>query len=65
MYTDYKTTATYFIIVASFIYSIGIENIDMISVLVFPLIIMWGVLKTNSKELIKDLVDALKQKWSK
>ena len=65
MNTDYKTTTTYFIVILTFVYSVIIQNVSLVSILVFPLIIMWGILKTNSKELVRDLVDALKHKWSK
>lgn len=65
MISDYKTTLTYLIVVIGFIYSVYVENVGLVSILVVPLLIMWAILKTNSKELVKDLVDVLKQKWSK
>lgn len=65
MYTDYKTTTTYFIVILAFLYSVYIQNQALTSVIVFPMIVMWAILKTDSKELLKDLLEVLKTKWSK
>ena len=65
MYTDYKTTITYFIVVLAFCYSVYIANTELVSIVIVPMIIMWLILKTNSKELVKDVVEAIKNKWSK
>lgn len=65
MYSDYKTTTTYFIVIIAFIYAVSQANVDLVSIIIVPMIIMWLVLKTNSKELIKDIVEAIKTKWSK
>lgn len=65
MHSDYKTTSTYFVVIIAFMYSVYIENQGLVSVIVFPLVVMWAILKTNSKELLKELVEVLKTKWSK
>lgn len=56
MYTDYKTTITYFIVIIAFVYSVYIENTALVSLIIIPMIIMWAVLKTNSKELLAEIV---------
>jgi hypothetical protein len=58
MTTDYKTTTTYFIFLLAFIYSIYVENTGLVGIVVFPLMAMWLVLKTDSKELVKEIVEA-------
>lgn len=63
MYSDYKTTATYFVVIIAFCYSVYIANTELVSIIIIPMIIMWLILKTNSKALIKDIVEALKIKW--
>lgn len=65
MYSDYKTTSTYFVVILAFVYGVYIQNEAIISVIVFPMIVMWAILKTNSKELLKELLEVLKTKWSK
>jgi hypothetical protein len=65
MHSDYKTTTTYFIVIATFIYTIYIQHEGLASVIILPMIIMWAILKTNSKELLKELLEVLKTKWSK
>lgn len=65
MYSDYKTTTTYFVVILAFVYGVYIQNEAIISVIVFPMIVMWAILKTNSKELLRELLEVLKTKWSK
>lgn len=65
MYSDYKTTITYFIVVLAFIYSVYMDKPTLIDIIIVPLIVMWLILKTNSNVLIKDLLEILKNKWSK
>ena len=65
MHSDYKTTTTYFIVIVAFLYSVYIKNEGLASVIILPMIIMWAILKTNSKELLKELLEVLKTKWSK
>lgn len=62
MITDYKTTITYFIVILAFIYSVITDDTDTVGTLIFPIVIMWAILKTNSKELIKELVEAFNNK---
>lgn len=64
MQSDYKTTLTYFIVVAAFIYSVATKSDALVSVIIVPMIIMWLILKTNSKDLAKTMIEALKSKWS-
>jgi hypothetical protein len=65
MYSDYKTTTTYFIVIATFMYAVYMQNESLASVIVVPMIVMWAILKTNSKELLKELLEVIKTKWSK
>lgn len=62
LHTDYKTTLTYLIVVIGFIYSIYVNNIELVSVIIIPMIIMWILLKTNSKEVVESLVEILKER---
>jgi len=65
MHSDYKTTTTYFIVIVAFLYAVYTKNEGLASVIILPMIIMWAILKTNSKELLKELLEVLKTKWSK
>ena len=65
MHSDYKTTTTYFIVIVAFLYSVYTKNEGLASVIILPMIIMWAILKTNSKELLKELLEVLKTRWSK
>ncbi|QDF29004.1 hypothetical protein [Halarcobacter anaerophilus] len=65
MYSDYKTTTTYFIVIIAFVYAVYMDKPILVNTIIIPMIIMWIILKTNSKELMKDLISVLKDKWSK
>ena len=65
MLSDYKTTITYFVVVVCFCYAVYKQNATLANALTLPLIVMWLILKTNSKELVKDLLSAIKDKWRK
>lgn len=62
MYTDYKTTTTYFVVVLTFIYAVCQENVALASTISIPLVIMWAMLKTNSKELVADIAKSMRKK---
>ena len=62
MNTDYKTTITFFIVIIAFIYSVYVQNTGLVSIITFPLVSMWIILKTNSKELIQGLLEAYNKK---
>lgn len=63
--SDWKTTLVFFVFVICMLYSLYTDSFEMAFMLSGFVFSIWYILKTNSKELLRDLVTAFKEKWSK